>query len=312
MNYIPITIIAFVLNGAALLVDKFLITKKIPDPLIYIFYFSLFSLVLLFFIPFAKFPTPFSFLLASFSTISWTFGVYFMLKALQTSQASRVIPIIGALVPVFLLIEALFSNRLLNRETLGAGVLIVGMLFIILPEILGGKQERKKIFSYELPLATTSAFLFATSYLILSFAYEISNFFTVFVYSRLILIPLGIFLIFLPKTRQIIFPSGNPSINYPGGFNIFSKTGALFLCGQATAGIAQIILLFSISLATPALVNSLQGFTYIFIFLTSIILSKKYPDIFREKVGFLNISLKSSGIILIFAGLYILAFLEKI
>lgn len=311
MNYIPIAIIAFILNGAALLVDKFLITKKIPDPLIYIFYFSLFSLVLVFLVPFVKFPTPFSFFLASLSTVLWTVGVYFMLKALKKGQASRVIPIIGALVPIFLLIEALFNNRLIYREILGVAVLILAMLFIIFPDILVGKEERKEIFSKEIPLIVVSAFLFAASYLILSFAYEISNFFTVFVYSRLILIPLSVFLIVLPRTRRIIFP-GSTQTSLPGGFNLFSKTGALFLGGQASAGIAQIILLFSISLATPALVNSLQGLTYVFIFIASLILTKFFPLVFKESFNFFNFSLKSFGIILIFAGLYILAFLKNI
>ncbi len=312
MNYIPVTILAFVLNGAALLIDKFLITKKIPDPLIYIFYFSLFSLVLLFLIPFSNVPTPYSFFLASFSTLAWTLGAYFMLKALQIGQATRVIPIIGALVPIFLLVEAVINNRLVSKEIIGIVVLIFGMLFIVLPDVFFGKEKRKEIFSLEIPFTVLAAFLFALSYLVLSFAYEISGFFTVFVYSRLILIPLGALLIVLPSTRHIIFPSGSVTKNYPGGFNIFSKTGVLFLGGQATAGIAQLILLFSISLATPALVNSLQGFTYIFIFIVSLFLAKKYPSIFIESFKFFNIAFKSFGIILIFAGLYILAFLENL
>ncbi len=314
MNYIPITILAYLFNGVALLVDKFLITKKIPDPLVYVFYFSVFSLLLLFVIPFAKVPTPYVFFLASLSTIIWTSGIYFMLKALQIGQASRVIPIIGALIPIFLLIEGLFNNRLASHEILGILILILGMVAIIAPDISGGlKTQRKEIFFRELPLGVLSAFLFATSYLILRFAYDFSNFLTVFSYSRLILIPVGILIILLPKTRRIVWPTGNSTqSNFPGGFNFFSKSGLIFLGGQAAGGTSEILLTFSISLATPALVNSLQGLTYVFIFLASLILAKKYPGIFKESFNFLNIAFKSLGIILIFAGLFILAFLKGI
>lgn len=315
MNYIPITIAAYLFNGVALLVDKFLITKKIPDPLIYVFYFSVFSLVLLFIIPFVASPTLFVFFLASFSTILWTSGIYFMLKALQRGQASRVVPIIGALIPVFLLIEAVFNSRLLNKEIVGILVLIFGMIAIITPDISGDlKIQRKEIFFRELPLGILSAFLFAISYLFLRAAYEQSNFLTVFSYSRLILVPVGVFLVLLPKTRKIIWPSSLPpaKINYPGGFNFFSKAGLLFLGGQAAGGTAEILLTFSISLATPALVNSLQGFTYVFIFITSLVLAKIYPSVFKESFKPFKIALKSLGIFLIFAGLYILAFLKGI
>src|SRR3990172_3262045 len=106
MSHLPFTISAYFLNALAVLTSKFLLSRIIPDPLIYIFYISLFSFLAVLAIPFTKIPTVEVFALASLSTLTWTLGAYFMYKALKIGQVSRVIPIIGTLIPLILLIFA--------------------------------------------------------------------------------------------------------------------------------------------------------------------------------------------------------------
>ncbi|MBU1000369.1 hypothetical protein KKE78_03175, partial [Patescibacteria group bacterium] len=95
MSHIPFTLTAYLFNAFSVLANKFLLNKTIPDPLIYVFYISLASLLAVFCLPFTKIPSFEVFLIASLSTMLWTLGAYFMFKALKIGQVSRVIPIIG-------------------------------------------------------------------------------------------------------------------------------------------------------------------------------------------------------------------------
>ena len=78
--------------------------------------------------------------------------------------------------------------------------------------------------------------------------------------------------------------------------------------GQAVGGASELLITFSVSLATPALVNSLQGSQYLFLFIASLFLGKKFPEIFKEQHTYLKTAFKILGIICIAVGLYLLAF----
>ncbi len=281
-----------------------MITKEFSDPLVYVFYFSLFSLIAFLLLPFTHVPMLGVIILASLSTLLWTAGAYFMLKALKIGQASRVIPIIGTLTPVLLFIQALSTNSINTQQILAVIVLILGLVFLTLPDFKLSITDRSKLFFQELPLEIFASLFFASSYLILREAYLHDNFLTVLVWSRLILFPLGILLLIIPNTRKIILSN----FKSKGRAGFLPRVTYLFLVGQAVGGASELLLTLSISLATPALVNSLQGVQYVFLFLATLLLAKKFPGVFTEKFSSKNIFVKIGGIILIGFGLYILAF----
>ncbi|OGE30387.1 hypothetical protein A2631_01280 [Candidatus Daviesbacteria bacterium RIFCSPHIGHO2_01_FULL_44_29] len=295
MSHLPFTLLAYLLNSIAVLIDKFLLNEKIPDPLVYVFYFSVFSLIGLFIIPFTQTPDIQVFLLASSSTLLWTTGAYFMFKALQKGLVYRVIPVIGTLIPIFLLIfYGYISQSISVNQAWAAGILILGLSTLTLPYLKG------RLILAEFGLELGSAFLFACSYIVLHWAYSLAPFLTVFAWSRLILIPVGMLIYLIPKLHQRVFVGQTQS------FNLFSKMGWLFVFGQACGGSAELLLTFSIALANPALVNSLQGTQYIFLFLSSLILARFYPKIYAEKSTLVKFMTKVLGIVLIGIGLLIL------
>lgn len=297
MHHLPFTLAAYFLNGVSVLTDKFLLSNKITNPLIYIFYISVFSLVALVLIPFTKIPSFHVFLLASISTILWTLGLYALYKALCVGLVTRVVPIIGALIPILLLFYASYTGTISASQMMAVIILIFGILFLTLFE-MRGKMNREEIV-YEL----VSAVLFSISYIFLHQAYLLEHFFTVFVWSRVILVPIGLLILFLPSTRHIVFGTKE---KHPFSFN--SKSGMLFLMGQAAGGASELLLTFSVSLANPALVNSLQGSQYVFLFIASLFLAKKYPKIFAEQHERWAVVSKVFGIVLVGLGLYIMAF----
>lgn len=295
MSHLPFTLLAYFLNALAVLANKFLLTKTISEPLVYVFYISLVSFLAVLALPFTRTPSLTVFHLASLSTILWTIGAYFMFKALKTGQISRVIPIIGTLIPLILLIFASGSNTISINQTLAVGFLIAGMVFLTITDWKGSLN-----FS-ELILEILSAAFFAISYLILKQAYLSLDFFSVLVWSRLILLPFALAILTIPALRKQIITSKGPKINF------LSTSGIIFLGGQISGAGSEFLILFSISLANPALVNSLQGTQYIFLLIFALVLAKKYPNIFQEKYSISNLFLKFLGMVLIGSGLYFLS-----
>lgn len=300
MSYLPFALLSNLLNSVSLTVDKFLLSKTIKDPLTYIFYFSLISILVILVMPFTKIPTTQVLVLASLSTLIWTGGAYAMFKVLQTGQVQRVIPVIGTLTPLFILIFNQTNDPILINEKWAIFLLLFGLILLNLTFLKGQITKR------EILLEITSAFLFAISYLLLREAFLRQDFLTVFVWSKPILIPLGVFIFAHPKLRKRVLQFKNTKDKIP------KKSLLLFIFGQISSGISELLLIFSISLANPAIVNSLQGTKYLFLGLFAFILGKKFPEIFKEKpAGLLNFA-KILGVVFIIVGLYILSYSQKI
>lgn len=297
MSYLPFAILAYFFNGIAVLVDKFLLTAKIKDPLIYIFYISLFSFAILLLLPLTHVPSLFVFVLASVSTVIWTSGLYFMYKALQVGLVSRVIPIIGVLIPTFLVVDAFITKSVSSIEFIAVFVLVAGLIFLTIFEWRGNLKRNELLFEF------ISAILFAVSYVILRRVFLMDDFLTVLIWSRMVFIPLAIIIFLIPVTRKIILVKDEGP-----KFSLKSKAGLLFMFGQAAGGSSELLITFSVSLATPVLVNSLQGSQYLFLFIISLFLGKKFPEIFRETHTHLKTAFKVLGIVCIAVGLYMLAF----
>ncbi len=295
MSHLPFTLLAYFFNAISVLSSKFLLNRSILDPLVYTFFISLISFLAILALPFTSIPSLEVFNLASFSTLLWTAGAYFMFKALKLGNVSRVIPIIGTLIPIILLIFASKTEAPSYAQTWGVCLLIFGMILLTISDWRGQLKIKEVLF--EVLSATTFAF----SYIIIRYAYLKLDFFSVLVWSRVILLPLVIIMLFIPVLRKKIITSNGLKINF------LSKTGLIFLGGQTSGALSELLILFSISLANPALVNSLQGTQYVFLLFFALLLSKKYPGIFQEKYTYPVLFSKIAGLILIGIGLFLLA-----
>ncbi|MBI2593518.1 DMT family transporter [Candidatus Daviesbacteria bacterium] len=298
MNYLIVAILAYLLNAVSVTLDKILLVKRFPNPALYVFYISVFSLAVLFAVPFSKMPPPTVLLIASASTILWTLGAYFMFKALKSGEAIRVIPVIGTLIPIILLFMSSVSGSINLNEVWAIIFLLLGLIFLVFPYLQG------KFSFLEVELELTSALFFANSYFLLKLAYEGSNFLSVLVYSRLILIPVIFATLIFPFLRKIVFSDSN--LHTPAF--LWSKTGVLLFIGQASGGISQLLLTFSISLASPAVINSIQGIQYVFLFILGLLFAKKFPSAFHQDLNQSHLAGKIVGIVLIFFGLWMLSF----
>lgn len=304
MSYIPISIAAYFLNGLSVLSSKLLLTKRIPHPISFVFYISVSSLVALVALPWTHLLSINTFWVASLSTLAWTLGAYFLFSALKIGLASRVAPIIGTLTPVFLIIYYYaYSHSISLNETWGALISTLGLLIIIIPylrdhlRVIDSNNRTSEII-YEI----LAAFLFAVSYILLKEVYNHTDFLTGLVWSRFILIPLALIIVAIPFLRRMVFSSEVDKVNF------LSKTGLIFIFSQVSGGVSQATITFAISIANPALVNSLQGVQYAFLFIASLFLTQKYPRIFDENLTKKVIIQRTIGILVVAFGLYILSF----
>lgn len=218
-----------------------------------------------------------------------------MISALKIGQVDRVIPINGTLIPALLLILALSTRSVTYSQAWAVLILMGGLLFLTFPDWQGRAIKK------ELLLAVFSSVFFALAYTILRQAFLMENFLTVFVYSRMVLLPLGATILLIPKLRRQLIAS------HAAHINLLSAAGLLFIGTQLLSGGAELLLNFSISLATPALVNSLQGSQYALLFLASLMLAKKYPEVFKERWSVVSVGSKTAGLLLVGIGLYLLA-----
>lgn len=284
-----------------LTLDKIILKNSIPHPVIYCFYMGMLSIFGLIFLPFGTL----SFNLTNIVTgiiVGGIFmaAIFIMYKAVFANEATRVGPIIGATTPVFV---SIFSFLFLKEELTWNGILafillVVGGLLISF-ELSGGNWEEKKARAVKiLELSLLSALIFGIYYVLLKHVYNQGTFVSGFCWTRI-----GSFL----ATFFLLIPRGNRRLIFGGTKKLKLQSGVLVLANKGVAGIAFALLNYAISLGSVTLTNAMQGIQYVFLLLIVAFLSKKYPKILEEGIGKKIIAQKVFAVILIGAGLALLA-----
>ncbi len=303
MLWLYITILAYFLNAISITIDKFLITKEIPKPAAYTFNIGMLNIfIVLVLLPWSfHWLTPRQIFWALSGGALFTAALYFMYQALKRYEASRLAPYIGSLNPLFIFVLAsLFLGETLTHRQLIAFFLILIGGFLISWEFSSPQEKRslsRKDYFFIFSLATLSAFLFAASYTITKYVYDFTNFLNGFVWTRFGLILGALFLLIFPKHRQEIKEERHTTK---------PKAGALFLFGQSMGGLSYLLVNYAFSLNSVTLVQGMQGLQYGFLFLITLVLSKKFPQIIKEKTSPKILAQKIIALIILGIGLYFL------
>lgn len=299
MNWLPVVIIAYFSNSIAMVIDRKLLTKSIPDPLVYTFYIGILSI---FFLPFFLFlgviaPAPYLLFFSFLSGGFFILALFLMYQALIKEEASRVIPFIGGLSPVFIfLLAVFFLGEILTYQEVFAFFLLVSGGFLVSLKL---KRHLTFFPVKALRPALFSAFFFAFSYVLSKYIYNQIDFVSGFFWIRFGAIITVLALLILPESVKKIKKNFNKNKK---------KANSLFWAGQFCGGLSALLLNFAISLASVTLVNSLQGLQYGFLFLLIFFLSKYRPKFLKEKFTLPIIAQKTLAIALIAFGLFILSF----
>mgnify|MGYP000391425143 CR=1 FL=1 len=320
MAWIFISLFSYFVNAGVYTADKFLLSKRYHSSAVYAFYvgiWSVFNLVLLFLDPF--WPNPAQLLMSMSAGLLFMGTLIFWYKALHQSEATRVVPIAGALIPIFtLLLSYVFLGEILTeRQFLAFFVLVIGGIlvsvkearFYVIKEIyssirgafgsyLGNihahyRPEKRLIIN-----SIIAAFLFASYYVWIKYVFLHQPFIGGFVFSRMGSF-VGALLIFsIPYWRKEI-KKKQKTASAP-------KNLSFFLSVRLSGALAFILLNWAISMGNVALINSLRGTQYVFLLIIVLFLSIKFPKVLKEEFRGGVLMQKSLGVALIAIGLYML------
>lgn len=318
--WLAIAVGAYFINAGVYVADKFLLSKKIHSSIVYASYvgmWSIFNFALLFFAPWI--PTFHELSIDLLAGLLFLGTLVFWYKALHQSEATRVVPIVGALTPIFsfLLSYIFLGDTLSERQLLAFLILIYGGVLvsvkktrfykikeinekikIIFGDLFGGIHAQFRPTQRLIINSIISALFFAGYYVLIKYIYMNQPFIGGFVWSRLGTF-LGVILIFfMPGWRKMIM---NHQKKARAPKNLF-----FFLAIRLLAAAAFIMLNWAVSRANVSLINSLQGTQYVFLFLLIMFLSSKHPKILEEEMGGGVLLQKIIGVLLVGTGLYML------
>ena len=295
MNWLIISIFAYFLNAIAGLIDKILLKKSIPEPVVYTFYVGVLSLAALVLIPWGfQYPGLNLLLISLLAGLIFILALWLLYILLKKEEISRIIPLVGGFSSVFVFLSAhLFSlEKLSSKQILAFIIILIGGFLISLKK--GPiKFLSKKIFF----LGLLNSSLFALFYILSKFVYLNHPFISSFVWLR-IGGGLGVLILFfIPRNREkILAVIKKPNIG----------AGKIFLFGQGCGALSFLFVNYAISLGSVSLVNALQGTQYGFLFLMAIIFSKRFPHLLEEKLTTKIVFQKAISIVLIGLGIFIL------
>jgi len=314
-----VTIGAYFINAGVYVADKFLLSKKIHSSIAYAFYvgvWSIFNVSLLYFWPWT--PNLRELTLDLLAGFLFLVTLVFWYKALHQSEASRVVPIVGALVPIFSFIMSfVFLGETLSRQQFLAFIILIcgGVLISIkhtkvysyqkvvnrfreiIGDIVGKVPSGVQPTSRLLVNSVAAAVFFAIYYVLMKYIYLHQPFVGSFVYSRLGSFIGVLFMLFVPNWRYLIIKQQRGAKTPK---NLF-----YFLIIRLLAAAAFIMINWAISLGNVAIVNALQGVQYLFLFIIILLISNKFPKILNEQLGGGVLLQKLIGTIMVGLGLYL-------
>jgi len=315
MNWLLIAISAYLILAIVFLVDKYLLVGPIPNPKVYTFYIGTLGILVLILAPFVGFYIPelSQIILSLLAGALFIYGIFWLNYALRLFEASRVIPMIGGILPIFsfLLIYIFSGGKEIFTiwEFLAFILLIFGGILIVYPSAERGGEEQM-FFDYEkakislksLRISATAAFFLALSFVLAKYVYMAQPFWSGYIWIRIGGFLMVMSFLFAREVRDELF---KVKINFP------KKTAAIFLSNQAAGASANILQNWAIALAPlvcVAVINALQGVQYVFLLMFTVLLSLKFPQILKEKISKDILFQKIIAILLIGAGLTLLAF----
>lgn len=317
--YLILAVFAYFINAGVYVADKFLLSKKVHSSIAYAFYvgvWSIFNVALLVLAPWM--PNARELTLDLLAGILFLVTLVFWYKALHQSEASRVVPIVGALVPIFSFILSFIflGETLSHQQFLGFIILICGGVLIsvkqtklyiykrvanrlkeIIGDIIGEIPASSRPTSRLLVNSVVAAIFFAAYYVLMKYIYMSQPFIGSFVWSRLGSFIGVLLMLFIPDWRKVIFEQQRGAKT--------PKNMFYFLSIRLFAAAAFIIINWAISLGNVAMVNALQGVQYLFLFLIILAVSRKSPQVLNEQLGGGVFLQKFIGTIMVCLGLYL-------
>ena len=292
-----IVLIAHLLNALSFVVSKFILGHIQVKPAGYAGIIGIASIVVTALVPWGFSPLSFGSALIALATGAvFIWAVYFFFVALDSDEVSTVVPVIGATIPVITLIFAaiFLRERLSFSLYVAVGVLIIGTICMLWKGGMKLRGARRQ----SLRVAVIAAVLFALSSIGMKYIFNHTDVINGFIWTRWGSVAgVGVFLL-SPVQKKYV----------KDAFRVlFSKSGLVFGLGESFGGAGFIVLTYALSLASPTVINALQGVQYALLLAIAILGWIFKPDLLKESFTRREIIFKTIGIVCIGIGVWIIA-----
>ena len=300
INWFFLALFGHLSNAGSFIVDKFLLKVAFKRSATYAAVIGILSLIVFLLVPWVKvWPT------AALYPYIIAFGGLFVLavmlffEALKRAETSRVVPIVGSLIPVFTLIGAVLflGERLTVAEYAGF------VLLFCATWILTGGGLRARMEPQVLLWSLGAAVLFAASSIFGKYAFLRGDFVAVLIGSRVAVAVVGCGIaLALPSSRAELMTLFHPK----RGLQQSMGSWTLMILGQAAGAAGFVLVALALAKGSAALVNALQAVQYAAIILVAWIGGKHVQKALGEEITPRSLVAKSIAIVFVAAGLSLL------
>lgn len=299
--WLPIAVAGHLLNACAFLIDKALLSTSFKRSGTYAALIGGLSCLALLALPWAPIPSASAWpAMAGFGSL-FVIALWTFFEALRRGEATRVVPIIGSLIPVFTLIDTslLVGERLPTNGYIGFGVLVLATF------ILSSGHGKEGLDRKTIGICVLSAFLFAASSALGKLAFNEAGFLGVFVWSRFFAAATAILIVAIATgvrgelAKLIFVPNSKTAVEE--GFKL-----GMMIIGQVAGAFGFLLVQFAISQGSAAIVNALQSVQYAALVLVAWFGGEKLAQILHEHRTTRAFITKGSAIALVAFGLYLI------
>ncbi len=275
------------------IIDKYVLTKWIRQPLVLVVILGLFnwmSATVIYFIRGFSYLSSFNILLNLIAGTSSLLAGLFYFKALKVEEVSRVTPLFYLSTLFISLFAAIFLGEVFTPlKYLGIFLLVFGAIFV------SSKNPLKLSFSKALPLMLLSVTAGSASSLLVKYLLNFTDYWTVFSYLRI-----GGGIVSIPIAY----------IYLPSLISAAKKYGKRFIVVITINGLmglsAMLFFVIAISLGYVTLVSAIAGIQPFFILLFTVTLTMFFPSIIKEEIKRSVVFVKLLAIITMFIGVILI------
>lgn len=271
MLWLYIALVAQFLNAAVILLDRFLVTSKtIKHPVVYAFYVSILSGVVIVLWPlgYVRPPTADVVWLSLAVAVTYIFSILCLYKSLKISEASDVAPVMGAISA-----SATFIFSLLILETDLSPNFLIGFILLVAGTAL---MSSLRLSFTSVMYAMLAGILFGLSSVIMKVIFSKTDFLDGFFWSRMANVASALMLLIWPGNLRAVTRSLLQSS---------SSTKLLVLANKTLAGLALLLIFIAIKLGEVSLVNAASGLQFVFLLFFALIFTKEMPRFFSETIN---------------------------
>jgi drug/metabolite transporter (DMT)-like permease len=294
-NWVFIAVAGYFLSAVSKILDKVLLARVVPQPIVYTFYGGLLSGLVIVLFPFGFAFIPIKiFFIALCAGAFFVVSLFFLYRALKENDASRVVPLIVGIGPFI----TLALSVVVFGESFG-GYLLYSFLFLVVGGVLlsirpagYGRLQKQLLIDSCVASAAMSANIILTKAVFLQ-----TSFINGVIWTRIGIFLTALMLLALPRLRM-----------YLKKHHTIHQSGASLFLGNKIIGASGLFLVgYAIAKGSPAFVHAFGSFEYFFVFILGFFVTMYAPRLLKEDISPRALLFKIFGATLLVIALLLLS-----